>query len=140
MPPDHQTHRHRRRIARYYLVALFIAMRIADVLLWFYTFHEMNPWPLLRGLVAGSALATTLLLLSISRRQMWARYSLMFFIWFHVVVFSTCLLVAIEEPQLIFRRPIAAGLAGLFIYIISNIVIIRSKKIQSLAHSGGIER
>lgn len=140
MPPDHQTHRHRRRIARYYLAALFVALRMADALLLVYAFDDVNPWPFLRGQVAGIALATTLLMLGIWRRQMWARYSLIFVMWYQVVLFSICLLIAIQEPQLMFRRPIAAGLAGVFIYIVSNIVIIRSRKIQALAHSGGIER
>ena len=138
MPPDNR-HRNRRRIARYYLIGLFLAMRAADALLWVYAFDLVNPWPFLRGQIPGSILGTTVLLFYISRRQMWARYALIFFIWYTVALFSTALLVAIQEHHSAVNRPIAAGAAGVIIYVAVNIVIIRSRKIQSLAHSGGID-
>ena len=138
MPADHH-HRHRRKIARFYLIGLFFAMRAADALLWLYSFDLTNPWPFLRGQVAGSVLATTLLMFGMSRRQAWARYTFLVFVWYTIVVFSISLLVAIQEQQSVINRPIAIGIAGVIIYIAANIIVIRSRKIQSLAHSGAID-
>jgi hypothetical protein len=138
MQSEQFRHRRRRRVARIYLIIIFVALRVADALLCVYTFHSINPWPLLRGQVAGSVLATTVLMLGISRRLMWARYGLIFFIWYTIAIFSASLLVAVDNSEHVDRKPVAAALAALAIYLTANVVVIRSRKIQTLAHIGGV--
>ena len=103
-----------------------------------YTFHATNPWPVLRGQIAGSILVTTVLMVAISRRQMWARYALIVFVWYTIVLFGGSILVVLQDPQAMARKPLAAGLAGVAIYLAANIVLTRSRKIEYLAHAGSI--
>jgi len=110
---------------------------IAEVLLWYFTNHRLNPWPFLRGHVVGSALATTLLIVGIWRRNLWARYVLIVFLWYLIAVFGIVVLVVVGDEYKMERQPMAAALIALAIYVAANVVLICSRRIQYLAQPPG---
>jgi hypothetical protein len=138
MSPDkQQRHRHRRRTARLLLVLVFLALTVAELLLWYFTNHRSNPWPFLRGHVIGSALATTALLIGIWRRTLWARYVLIVFLWYLISLFGIVVTVITSGEQFMDRRAVIAAIVAVVLYLASNILIIRSRRIQHLAQPAG---
>ena len=142
MPPvtrrrQQHHHRHRLRTARLLLVAVFLAFTIAEILLWYFTNHRSNPWPFLRGHVIGSALATTALLIGIWRRTLWARYVLIVFLWYLIAVFGIVVTVITSGEPFVDRRPVLAAVISVVLYLASNILLIRSRRIQHLALPAG---
>ena len=138
MPPDkHHRHRHRRRTARLLLLLVFVALSVAEILLWHFTNQRTNPWPFLRGHVIGSALATTALLVGIWRRQLWTRYVLIVFLWYLVGIFGIVVTVISSGEYMMDRRSVAAAVIGVALYLACNIVLIRSRRIQHLAQPAG---
>lgn len=138
MSPDkQQRHRHRRRTARLLLVLVFLAFTVAELLLWYFTNHRSNPWPFLRGHVIGSALVTTALLIGIWRRILWARYVLIVFLWYLISVFGIVVTVITSGEQFMDRTAVIAAIVAVVLYLASNILIIRSRRIQHLAQPAG---
>ena len=139
MPRDkrHQHHHHRLRTARLLLLSVFVAVTVAEVLLWYFTNHRLNPWPFLRGHAIGSALVTTALLVGIWRRILWARYVLIVFLWYLIGVFGIVVTVITSGEQFTDRTPVIAAVAAVVLYLISNIMLIRSRRIQHLAQPAG---
>lgn len=116
---------------------IFAVLCCANVLLWFYASHRVNPWPILRGQVVGCALANTLLLVGIWRRQMWARYVLIVMLWYVVAIFGISALFIVGKPDDFERMPVIAVGAALAMHVGMNVLLIRSRKIQHLAHTAG---
>ncbi len=138
MALDTHRHRQRRRTARLFVVLIFVGFCIAEALLWYFTTHRLNPWPLLRGQVIGSALASTALLVALWQRKFWARYVLIIFVWYLVAIFGiVALVVTSDEYYKVDRKPVEAAVAAVGIYICINIVLICSHKIQHLARPPG---
>lgn len=137
MALDIHRHRQRRRIARLFVILIFGGFCIAEALLWYFTTHRLNPWPMLRGQVIGSALASTALLVALWQRKFWARYVLIIFVWYLVAIFGIVALVVTSDEYKAERKPVAAAVAAVGIYICINIVLICSHKIQHLARPPG---
>jgi peptidoglycan/LPS O-acetylase OafA/YrhL len=138
MPSDtHHRHSHRRRTARLFLVAVFVALTVAEIMLWHFTNQRTNPWPFLRGHVIGSALATTALLVGIWRRRLWARYVLIVFLWYLIGIFGIVVTVITSGEQKMDRTSVIAAVIGVVLYLACNILLIRSRRIQHLAQPAG---
>lgn len=137
MPKDHHRHMHRRRVARIMLFLVFCALTAAELLLWYFTTHRVNPWPFLQGHVVGSALVTTVLLVALWQRNFWARYILIVILWYLVAVFGIVVLVIAGEEFRVDLAPVSAAVGALLLYISSNILLIRSRRIQQLAQPPG---
>ena len=137
MTLDIHRQRHRRRMARVFVILMFLGFSLAEALLWYFTNHRLNPWPMLRGQVVGSALATTALLVALWQRKFWARYVLIIFVWYLVSIFGIVALVVAGEEYKIERRPVVAAATAVLIYVCINIVLICSHKIQHLARPPG---
>ena len=111
---------------------LLFALTGANVLLWHFTSRPLNPWPMLKGHVVGSALGTTVLLIGIAQRHFWARYVLIVFLWYLITVFSVVALIVSGDKVGMERSPMIALLVAIVIFILSNVLLIRSRSIQRL--------
>jgi hypothetical protein len=134
---DRDHHRQRRRSARLMLVLLFVTFSVAEALLWYFTNHRLNPWPFLRGHVVGGALITTVLLVGVWRRNLWARYVLIMFLWYLIAVFGIVAIVITNGADPIERRPAGAAITGTMLYLCGNVLLIRSRRLQHLAQPPG---
>ena len=133
MSSNPRTHsRASRRTARIWIVLMFFGFVAANAMLWYFTERPMNPWPMLKGHVVGSALGTTVLLIGILRRQFWARFVLIFFLWYLITVFSIVALIVSGDRENMEQMPVMALLVAIGIMIVSNILLIRSRSIQRL--------
>jgi hypothetical protein len=119
------------------LALMLFGFFVAELLLWYFTNHRLNPWPFLRGHVVGSALATTLLIVAIWRRNLWARYVLIVFLWYLIAVFGIVALVVGGDQYKMERKPLVAAVSALAIYLGANILLICSRRIQYLAQPPG---
>ena len=131
------SHRHRRRTARLFLAVILVGLYVAEALLWYFTNNRSNPWPFLVGHVVGSALATTLLIIGIWRRNSWARYVLIVFLWYLIAIFGIVVLVVAGEEYKTDRKPLMAAIVAVGIYVAANTLLICSRRIQYLAQPAG---
>lgn len=127
----HHSHAHRKRVARFYLIGVFLLIMVADALLLFFAFSGWNPWQMLKGLLIGQIMASTLLIVGMWRRQSWSRYVLIATLWLMIGLLSLVTLV-ISNP---FRAPAQVYLVlgtGLVLLILANVWVITSKRLQFL--------
>ena len=123
--------------ARLLVFVVFVLLRAGDVVFTLFGFSPDNPVPAMRGVALGAALAGTVCLAALWRRQIWSRYVLIFLNWAMVGVFSMPGLMILDSPP---PRPL--GLfgqlaAGLVLYIAGNIVLISSRRLHHLATRPG---
>ena len=137
MSEDHSRHTHRKIVARLWLLLIFLFLRGADVLLIWFAFHPFNPWPSLRGLSIGSAIGTTALFVGLWRRSSWTRYVLVSVIIITGIVFALPYLIFLDNPVAGDEEPKKAVLAGVVVYFLCAVPLIRSRRIHYLASSPG---
>lgn len=137
MSEEHARHRRRKLFARLWLVVIFLFLRGADVMLVRFAFHPFNPWPSLRGLVIGSAICTTALLIGLWRRNPWTRYILVTAIIFTGTVFTLPYMILLNNPTPGDAEPKQAVLAGVITYFLCSVPLIRVRRIHYLASSPG---
>ena len=115
------------------LTLLFVLLGIADLEFAKFSFWHGNPLPIVRGIVIGGALTSAFLILWIWTRHMWARYALIVLNWGMIAAFSMPGLIILDKrapgqvPSLLHLT------AGLLLYILGNIILIRSRNIRRLA-------
>lgn len=126
----------RRRRGRTWLALILVVLTVANLSLGYYCAHRMNPWPVLLGLVVGGMLTQLLLIVAIWRRQPWARYVLIFYLWAAIGVFGIAILSLTNDLSRIDRKPFAAAVAGVCLYLLANVWIIRSRSVQHIAQPG----
>lgn len=68
--------KHRKLRARLWLVFIFCALAAGNFLFFRFSFHELNPFPITRGLAFGSSLFSAALIVALWLRLGWARYVL----------------------------------------------------------------
>ena len=127
----------RLRQARIAVVMLFFALRAGDVGLWLFCTNPANPLQGLAGLVIGSILATTVLLVSLWRRSPWARYILMLVIWLAIAIFSAPGLMLIGGDMGVSRRSLVPLVAGVLCYAAVNVALMFSRRLHRLGTPRG---
>ncbi len=126
---------------RIWMVWILIALRLADVGFIYFAWHAENPMPLLKGVVAGSVLWTTVLIVFVWQRRAWARYFLIAVIVGTIALFALTIVRLLNDhvgndPQLF-----QAGAAAIFVYGASLIPLGRSRAILRLSTTlGGVQR
>lgn len=129
---------HRRvRTARLLLVVLFFVMCAGDAAFWLFSVHRSNPLPAMQGLVVGSLLGTTALLVALWRRSTWARYILMLVNWLIIVAFSVPGLILLGGDAGASRRPLIPLFSGMLAYVIVNVALMNSRRLHRLGTPRG---
>lgn len=128
----HHSHAHRKRIARFYLIGVFLLIIIADALLLRFAFSMWNPWRTLIGLLIGQTMASTLLIIGMWRRQSWSRYVLIALLWVMIGIISLLTLVIGSNPLWANPRVYLILGTGLLLLILANTWVIISKRLQFL--------
>jgi uncharacterized membrane-anchored protein YitT (DUF2179 family) len=122
------TRGHRTRHARAFLAIVFFGQRIADAAVIWFAFQPANSTLLLRGVAVGSCLSTTVLLICAWRRLGWARYLLVTFNWGFIALFGFEMLQTWDQkPQ---PNPSLALVAGVALYGLANLVLLRSRRVR----------
>jgi len=132
-------HHHRRhepeivRTARWILAGIFLLLCAADAVCYYYSSNPLVSDPVIRGHVIVSLLWTTVFLILLWMRRVWARYVLIVFLGYIALI--TCLVVSmmIFSPDILVRPLMAIG--GCFTAYFSGVMIlIFSRDIGRLAN------
>ena len=130
---SHTPHSHtfRKRVARIYLVGIFLLVGVADALLARFSVSPVSPW--LIGVLFGQSISSVLLLIGIWRRQMWSRYVLIGLLFATIAIFSLAALMLSTHPESPLRPALMLVCPGIACMIAANTWLIVSKRIQYLA-------
>jgi hypothetical protein len=104
-----------------WLFTIFCLLGLAHFLFFLFSFHELNPYPITRGLTFASALWSTVLLLVMLLRQGWARYVLMAWLVLAIVAFGLAILMMNSQSVRPLPEPTKAAVAGLSLYALALI-------------------
>lgn len=124
-------------MARIYLVGISILLCAADVLLFWFTLSQNNPWRILVGLMFGQIIGSILLIAAIWQRLPWARYVLAILIFGIITVFALEALYLIGRPEAGDQSKLNLIWVAVGLLVIANTWLIRSKRIQYLASQPG---
>ena len=131
---------HRKRVARGLLLMIFLGLRVADCLLFWYLSRPGNASALMSGAVVGSILWTTTLLGAIWRRQSWARYVLITFNCGFIALFSYPVLVAWGTRELAPTFEYQLIITAVVLYSTATALLVCSRRIRHLAAMSMIGR
>lgn len=124
-------------MARVYLIGISAILCAADALLFWFSFSQHNPWPMLVGLMFGQAISSILLIAGIWQRLPWARYVLTVLLFAVIAIFSMEALYLSGRPELGEQHILAIIWTSVGLLVIANTWLIRSKRIQYLASQPG---
>jgi predicted membrane channel-forming protein YqfA (hemolysin III family) len=133
----HHRHAHRKRMARIYLIGILALICTADVLLFWFTFSQHNPWRIMVGLMFGQVIGSILLLGGIWQRNPWARYVLAVLNFGVIAIFAMQALYLNGRPEVGDQRMLSLIWIAVGLLTIANTWLIRSKRIQYLATQPG---
>jgi hypothetical protein len=137
----HSVSAHLKRHGRSWMIAIFILLRLADVGLIYFAWHPENPMPLLRGVVLGSVLWSTVLIGCVWQRKAWARYFLIAVLVGVVVLFALALIRMLTDHVRHQPEPMEAAFSALAAYIFCIVPLARSRAILRLSTAlGGGQR
>jgi hypothetical protein len=106
-----------------YLWLLFILglLGVAHFLFFRFGFHEMNPFPITRGLAFASTLWSTALLVAMALRYGWARYVLIAWLAVAMAGFAMAVLMMNSRSVKPLPEPTNMVIAGLILYALALI-------------------
>jgi FtsH-binding integral membrane protein len=133
----HHRHAHRKHMARMYLIGILALICAADVLLFWFTFSQHNPWRIMVGLMFGQVVGSILLLGGIWKRNPWARYVLVVLNFGVISIFAMQALFLTGRPEVGDQRMLSLIWIAIGLLTIANTWLIRSKRIQYLATQPG---
>jgi hypothetical protein len=102
-----------------WLAFIGVALLIAHYFLFRFSFHPLNPFPLMRGMTFGLALWTAALMVAMCMRLGWARYVLIALLTSAIVVFGLAVLMMTSESVNALPEPIHAAAGGLGFYAVA---------------------
>lgn len=104
-----------------WLLVIFCVLGVGHVLFFRFSFHPLNPFPITRGLAFGSALWSTVLVVSMAFRLGWARYVLS--AW--LVLAMSCFSLVVLQMNKLSSAPISdatqEAVFGLVLYALGLI-------------------
>ena len=122
----------RHRQARILLLVGFVILRGADWLLfWFLQQPPQGYMPML-GVVIGSIVASTALIIATWQRQPWSRYVLLAVLWGVVAAFCVPLLGLTVSKDELSRAIVGSLFGGVGLYLFVILIFTVSKPIQRL--------
>lgn len=116
--------------ARLWLLAVLVVLAAANYLLFQFSFHEMNPFPITRGISFGSSLWSLALLIAMWLRLGWARYVLV--TWLVLVILVQGLFVLRMNSQSVnpLPEPTRIALIGLGLYALALVPLGASSSLR----------
>jgi uncharacterized integral membrane protein len=146
MPPDSSSEFHSvsdalKHTGRLWLIWILAALRLADLGFIYFAWHPECPMALLKGVVGGSILWTTVLIVCVWQRRAWARYFLIAVIVGTIAVFALALIRLLADHVRNDVRLFQAGFAAVLVYAACVVPLSRSRAILRLSTAlGGGQR
>jgi hypothetical protein len=130
------SHRHL-GLARTLLAIVLLILCAGHFAFWQFTEYRANPFPAMKGLVVGSALASTVMVGAIWIRKPLARTALVVFLWIMIFVFSMPGLLMMSDRTIMKMGPLQMLGVGLGCYLLANLFLIVSASIHRLGAPHG---
>lgn len=111
--------KHRKQIAYLWLAFIGGALLGAHYFLFRFSFHPLNPFPVMRGLTIGLVLWTTALMVAMSMRLGWARYVLIALLTSAIVGFGLGAIMLSTESTSGLPDAVHAAVVGLGLYAVA---------------------
>lgn len=112
----------RQKIFAYlWLLVTAILLGLGHFLFFHFSFHELNPFPITRGLCFASRLWSTALLIAMVLRHAWARYVLIAWLVVAIAGFSMATLFMNSRSAKPVPGPTQTAVAGLVLYALALI-------------------
>jgi len=102
-----------------WLAFILCVLAGAHFLFFSFSFHELNPFPITRGLAFASALWSTALLFAMLLRHGWARYVLIAWLVMAMLAFSLAILMMNGQSVKPLPTPTNTALLGLGLYALA---------------------
>ena len=131
-PSHHQT-----VLARALLAIVLLILCAGHFMFWEFTEYRGNPFPAMKGLVVGSALASTLLVGAIWLRKPLTRTALVVFLWIMIAVFSMPGLMMMSDPATKQQGALQTLATGIGCYVLGNLILIIADSIHRLGMPRG---
>ncbi len=113
-----------------WLIAILGVLSAGHYLFFRFSFHELNPYPITRGLAFGSALFSTVLVCAMARRLGWARYVLIAWLVVASVAFGMTILLMNKQSVNPLPEPTKEALVGLGLYVLALIPLGTSRSLR----------
>lgn len=117
--------------ARLWLLAVLVVLTAANYLLFQFSFHEMNPFPITRGIAFGSSLWSAALLIAMWLRMGWARYVLVTWLSLAIVLQGLFVLRMNSQSVKPLPEPTRIALIGLGLYALALIPLGASTSLRA---------
>ena len=131
-PSHHQT-----VLARVLLAIVLLILCAGHFMFWKFTDYHSNPFPAMKGLVVGSALASTLLICATWLRKPLTRTALIVFLWIMIFVFSMPGLMMMSDPAIRQQGALQKLAVGIGCYVLGNLILIIAGSIHRLGMPRG---
>jgi uncharacterized integral membrane protein len=126
---------------RIWMVWILVALRVADFGFIYFAWHAQNPIALLKGVVGGSVLWTTVLIVCVWQRRAWARYFLIAVIVGTIALFALAIVRLLNDHVKNDAAMLQAGGAAILVYALCAVPLARSRAILRLSTTlGGVQR
>src|SRR5437016_833885 len=121
----------KQRIRAYlWLVFIFFTLAGANYFFFRFSFHQMNPLPMTRGLTFGSAIWSAVLLVAMLFHRAWARYILVTWLVMAMVAFAMSTLMMNGQSIAPLPEPTKAAVAGLALYALALVPLGISRSLR----------
>ena len=140
MPREHHASQQKTGLARTLLAIVFVILCAGNYALFQFSIFRGNPFPAMPGLVIGSALASSVMIIAIWVRKPMARTALVVFLWIMMFVFSMPGLIMMSDRATLLMDRLQMLAASLAAYLIANIILIVADPIHRLGVKRGCHR
>jgi hypothetical protein len=122
--------RHSKVRARLWLTFIFCALAAANFLLFQFSFHPLNPFPITKGLTFGSSLWSAALILGMWLRLGWARYVLIAWLAVAILAFGLTALMMNSRSVKPLSEPTRVVIGALGLYALALVPLGMSRSLR----------
>lgn len=119
-----------KRLSYLWLFLIFCALAGAHYFFFRFSFHELNPYPIVKGITFGLTLWTTALMLAMCMRLGWARYVLIALLVTAIVTIGLTVLMMNSQSVNALPEPVHAALGGLGLYALALVPLGTSRSLR----------
>jgi hypothetical protein len=120
-----------RKIRPYlWLIAIFCVLGVGHYLFFRFAFHELNPYPITRGVAFGSALWSTALVFAMALRLAWARYVLIVWLSIAFTIFGMTVLLMNKQSIQPLPTPTHEALIAMGMYALALVPLGVSRSLR----------
>jgi hypothetical protein len=130
-----------KRVGRNWLVVIFLLLRIADYGFFIFAWHAENPIQLLKGVVIGSVIWSTVFIAGVWERKAWARYLLITVLVPVIAAFTFGLVILLSDNIPNDNSLLLTVFGSILVYAFCIIPLVKSHAVLRLATAiGGGDR